>query len=105
MVVKAKPKELGAVIKEAREAKGLTQVDLIGDPTIQLSSTYLSKIEVEGEIPTPLVLCLLAKKLGLSVKAVLAIALENKVRKFEASWKKKYRDALKTYAKDTIVIK
>jgi transcriptional regulator with XRE-family HTH domain len=58
------------VLRELREAKGLTQVELAGKAKVE--RTYLTKLETGAKVnPSLAILKRLAKALGLPVTALL----------------------------------
>jgi chromosome partitioning protein len=67
----------GREIKRLRSERGLTIRDLAA--TLRKSLAYLAKIEVEGAIPSPDLICEIARVLGASPAEMLRIAKESRL--------------------------
>jgi transcriptional regulator with XRE-family HTH domain len=72
----------GKIIKNNRTKKGYSVRDLIKVLNIKLSTAYITKIELHGEIPTGKIIKGLARALDLDEKELLDIAKEEKLREY-----------------------
>jgi len=59
-----------------------------------LSPAYITRIEQYGEVPSPELLCIIAEILELDLEKLMELARETKVRRFDESLEKKYREAV-----------
>jgi transcriptional regulator with XRE-family HTH domain len=90
-------KTFGEMVQFYRREKGWTVKEFIEKLGGKLSPTYVTKIEVHGEIPKPEVICKIAGVFGLDEQKLLAAAKELKVQKFEESLEKRYQQAAGLY--------
>lgn len=65
---------LGNLLRESRIASNLTVHDLIQKLDRKISKSYITKIEIHGEIPSPFLLIKLCEVLNLNKKEMLDIA-------------------------------
>ena len=84
----------GDKIKIARKQKGLTVKSFIQLLGIKVSPSYITKIEIHGEIPEPNLIGRIAEVLDLNRNELLEIAKESKIRNFEQTITKKYKQAM-----------
>lgn len=74
------------MVKRARHSKAWTVkqfIEQLGRLGTELSPTYVTKIEVHGEIPNPELICKIADVLNLNQSTLLDAAKKNKARSFE----------------------
>ncbi|MFA5880259.1 MAG: helix-turn-helix transcriptional regulator [Candidatus Margulisiibacteriota bacterium] len=90
-------KAFGELIQKLRKEKGWTIKDFIEKLGSDLSPTYITKIEVYGEIPSPEVICKIADVFNFDEKELLERAKQNKVERFEKSLEEKYQKASGLY--------
>jgi len=84
----------GNKIKSARKQKILTVKSFIQLLGIKISPAYITKIEIHQEIPEPNLICRMAEVLDLNRNELLEIAKESKIRNFEQTITKKYKQAM-----------
>ena len=82
--------KLGDMIAERRREKGLSVRTLIKAMKTRLSHTYMSKIELSGEIPTAKTLSLIAKALEMDENVLMRQALEEKNEFLQIDLRKRY---------------
>ena len=85
---------LGYKIHIARKQKGLTAKELIKTLGIDLSTSYITQIELHGAIPAPEVICRIAEALDLDKKELIKLAIESKKSSFSVLLNKKYQRAV-----------
>jgi transcriptional regulator with XRE-family HTH domain len=90
-------KVFGELIKKLRKEKSWTIKDFIEKLGSDLSQTYITKIEVYGEIPSPEVICKIAGVFNYDENKLLEYAKKNKVERFEKSLEDKYQKAVGLY--------
>lgn len=93
-------KTFSEIIRKARSDKALTVKEFIEQLKqlgADLSPSYITKIEVHGEIPQPDLVCKIAEILNLDQLTLLEAAKENKIRSYEQVLEKKYETAVKLY--------
>jgi len=81
---------LGEKIKAARLKRGWTVKQLIERLGNSISSSYISKIEIEGEIPSPKMLKSLSRVLELKYDTLATYAKEEKLQQFKKGLAQKY---------------
>jgi transcriptional regulator with XRE-family HTH domain len=89
---------LGQRLKALRTAKGLSVRDAA--ERIGKSPGYVSRIEVQGEIPSPDLLIEFAKAYGTSYEALLKLCRELHLQKTNQEIDEKYASALALYRKE-----
>jgi transcriptional regulator with XRE-family HTH domain len=87
----------GYKVQTARKKRGWTVRTFVERLGLALSSAYITKIEVHGEIPAPAVTCKIAEVLGIDEAELLEIAKEGKRRNFDEVLEKKYQQAIGLY--------
>ncbi|OGT08328.1 MAG: hypothetical protein A2X78_03085 [Gammaproteobacteria bacterium GWE2_37_16] len=96
-------KEFGDLIQKLRKQKGWTakefleKLGTIGENDKLLSPSYITKVEVYGEIPSPEVICRMADVLDYDHEQLIEIAKNTKVNRFEQSLQEKYQQAVGLY--------
>jgi len=91
-------KEFGNLIQKLRKEKGWTVKEFIEKLEGQkISPTYMTKVEVYGEIPSPELTCKMADILGCDPQKLLDTAKEHKINKFEKTLNEKYEKAVGMY--------
>jgi transcriptional regulator with XRE-family HTH domain len=83
----------GQMIQVARKRKGWTVRTFIERLGGNLSSAYITKIEVHNEIPTPLLTLKMAEVLGIDADILVKIAKTERRRIFDALLERKYEEA------------
>lgn len=90
----------GEIIKKERNDRDWSVRDFITKLSqlgAEVSPTYITKIEVHGEIPKPELICKIAELFALDYTPLLEAAKKNKMRTFEQLLTKKYENAVKLY--------
>ena len=98
MIINKIDRKFGQLIKELRKKKNWTAKDFLEKLNIEgskLSSSYITKIEVYGEIPSPEIICKMADVLLFGVEALVELAKKIKITRFEKSLNEKYKKAIK----------
>lgn len=90
-------KAFGELIQKLRKEKEWTIKDFIEKLGGELSPTYITKIELYREIPSPEVICRIADVFKYDVEKLLDYAKKNKVDRFEKSLEEKYQKAVGLY--------
>jgi transcriptional regulator with XRE-family HTH domain len=90
-------KTFGEKIQAYRRGKGWTVKQFIEKLGNDLSPSYVTKIEVHGEIPSPELICKIADVFGIKEQELLEDAKEIKVQQFEDGLSKKYQRAVGLY--------
>jgi transcriptional regulator with XRE-family HTH domain len=85
---------LGNKIHTARKKKEWTAKTFIVKLGIDLSTSYITQIELHGAVPAPEVVCRIAEVLGLDKKDLLKLAMESKKSTFSKLLDKKYERAV-----------
>ena len=83
-------KTLGETIRSRRLQNGWTAKEFIKKLDEDLSPSYIAKIELHDEIPSPELLNKMAHVLGLSVERLVRLVKIDKIRRFKMSLDKKY---------------
>ena len=83
-------KTLGEIIRSRRLQKGWTAKELIKKLDEDLSPTYIAKIELHDEIPSPELLSKMADVLGLGLERLVRIVKRDKIKQFKIYINKKY---------------
>ena len=89
-----KPK-FGDLIRAMREGKGWTIKELIEKLDDSVSSSYITKIELHGEIPSPMLIEKLADAFGCNAKAKQSLrvcAINCKIEQYQESMHEKYKE-------------
>lgn len=68
---------IGKRVKELRESKGLSQVDLVGRMQGEIDPTNISRIESGRTNPTIFTICRIAQALEIQPKEILEIEMPN----------------------------
>jgi transcriptional regulator with XRE-family HTH domain len=84
----------GRMVQTARRKKEWTVKTFIDRLGGDLSSAYITKIEVHGEIPTPSLTYKIAEVLDLDATELVKAAKENKRRIFDELLERKYEEAV-----------
>lgn len=87
-------KEFGDLVQQLRKAKDWTVKDFIGKLGAKISPSYMTKIEIHGEIPKAELICKMADLFGYDPRDLLDKAKEHKVSSFEKSLEEKYQKAV-----------
>lgn len=90
----------GEIVKKERNDRDWSVRDFITKLArlgAEVSPTYITKIEIHGEIPKPELICKIAELFTLDYTLLLDAAKKNKVRTFEQLLTKKYDNAVKLY--------
>ena len=82
----------GQMVQQARRKKELTVKTFIQRLGIKLSPAYVTKIEIHGEIPTPLLTCKIAEVLDIDLMSLVESAKENKRRMFNELLERKWEE-------------
>lgn len=88
-------KTFGQLVREARKNKDMTALQLSQQLNKGISLTYITRIELYGEIPSPEVICDLAHVLDLSIPQLLNTAWKEKTQTFQDVLAKKYEPYMK----------
>ncbi|HEX4128948.1 MAG TPA: helix-turn-helix transcriptional regulator [Pirellulales bacterium] len=84
-------------IRELREQKNLT-VRRFAD-ALEKTPGYISRVEGRGEIPSPELLCKMAKVLGAKPEELLELAKESQLRRVEEDIRARHSAALNLFRK------
>lgn len=83
-------KKLGKLIRKLRNDQNLTIKELNKKIGKNLSNSYMSKVELYGEIPSKEVICLLAEAFKIDKEILLDIARQEKLDKYKEHLKNWY---------------
>jgi len=83
-------KTFGENIRLYRQQKGWTVKRFIEELGNNLSATYITKIEIHEEIPSPELTCKIEDIFGLKEQQLLKIAKKTKVKQYRKSLDEKY---------------
>lgn len=81
---------LGTKIRQIRLRKKMTIAQFIKKLRDKISPTYVTKIEVYGEIPSPDIICKIADVLDCNRTWLLNLAKEEKIQRFKEKMEKLY---------------
>jgi len=81
----------GEIVYKCRQRNEWTVEQFIKILGEDLSPSYITKIELHGEIPRPELICKISSVLGLDKRAMLEMAKNSKIQQFTAKIDKKYR--------------
>ena len=90
----------GELVHYRRKKKGWTIKEFIEKLVVlggKASPTYITKIEVYGEIPSPETICKIAEILDCDENKLLKIAKAKKIERFEKTLEQKYQSAVGLY--------
>ena len=90
---------IGKAIRKFRQDNGLTVKDFIKKLDVDISPTYINKLETSIEDPSPKVACKVAGLLGYRPEVFLQIIKDNKISKYNASLEKRNLEALSVHKK------
>lgn len=90
-------KSFGILIQKLRKGKKWTVKEFIEKLEVKVSPTYITKIEVYGEIPKPELICKMAEVFNYNEQKLLNEAKENKVYRFQEALSEKYKKAVGMY--------
>ncbi len=90
-------KTFGEIIQDFRRKKGWSVRTFIEQLGLDVSQSYITRIEVHGEIPSPYFMGKVADALDLDFAEILKRAKVDKVKHFEESLEKKYQRAISRY--------
>lgn len=85
----------GNIVQQRRKDKGFKIRDFIGQLGVDLSPSYITKIELHGEIPSPELICRIAKVLQIPHRDLWEIAKANKLQAISEALEAKYREVTK----------
>jgi transcriptional regulator with XRE-family HTH domain len=88
-------KSFGKKVQEGRRNNGWTIRKFIEQLGIKLSPSYITKIEIHGEIPSPELICKIADVLGVDRLDLLETARANKIQSFTEFLEAKYQKAVR----------
>lgn len=86
-------KTVGEIIRQARLEKGLTVKELFKKLNIDVSSSYMTKIETRGEIPSFKFICQIAPLLGLNARELFEQIKRKKLKDLEDKLDLEFRSA------------
>jgi len=78
----------GLLLRKLRECKGLTKEKL--GKCLDVSPSYISKIENEGRIPSKKCIQNIAKVLGIPYLSIVGSAIQDKIFSYRIKLEKKY---------------
>lgn len=76
-------KSFGYKVQAARKQKGWTSKMFIERLGVDISPSYITKIEVHGEIPAPYLIGKIAEVLDLNQQELFELAREEKMRNYD----------------------
>lgn len=82
---------VGDKVRHYRTKKGWTVIQFIEKLGGNISPSYVTRIEVYGEIPSPELIQKIAKVFKIDKKELIELAKKEKVEQFETSFDKKYK--------------
>jgi transcriptional regulator with XRE-family HTH domain len=83
----------GEIIKHRRRAKGWTVREFLAKLGENMSPSYITRIEIRGEIPSPELTCRMAEVLDVDLKTLLGYAKTDKIKSLINVVDKKYEQA------------
>lgn len=83
-------KTFGSIVQSHRKEKKWTVKAFIEQLGNDISPAYITKIEVYGEIPSPTLICRIAKVFNLEYQYLLGIAKNEKIKIYSDLLEKKY---------------
>lgn len=89
----------GEIIREYRVKRGWTQADLIEKMGADFTTSYLSKIEVRGELPRPEIIALLAYKLGIDKEFITSVARKEFIDNYKEKLDRIYIEAMEKHGR------
>lgn len=81
-------KNFSSIFKEARYKSGLTNLELADK--LDLSSAYISKIEVGRDVPAPDILKKICKFFNLDLNDMINLIIKTKVEEYKKTLEDKY---------------
>lgn len=90
---------VGSMMRSARLERNWTKRELHKKMGSRVSLPYLTMVEADASMPSPLFIRKLSITLGLPVENMIAIAIATRVNKFSCDLQKKYDKALRRYRK------
>lgn len=85
----------GQEIKALRKKKNWSVYDLAGH--LGRTPGYVSKIEVRGEIPSPVMILKLSEVFGVSPEGLIEVAKKEKIEEVSKVVQRRYNDAFVMY--------
>lgn len=89
----------GEIIKQYRIKRGWTQLDLIEKLGVDFSPSYLSKIELHGELPSPEKIMLMAHKLGIDKEYISGVARKEFIDNYREKLDRIYTEAMEKHGR------
>lgn len=86
--------KFGDIIRDHRLKRGWSQADFIANVGGDFSRSYLTKIELHGELPSPEMIMKLAHKLGIDKEYIAGVARKEFIDNYREKLDRIYTEAM-----------